>query len=157
MLGQYDGVQRGKRGSSSGLAQRNTRPPPPTGGAGEHDPEQVDPSPGHQGPEAQQESESESKQEAALGQEGESPLGRISRAGVDPASQANKGLSPGKRSHQLSLGQWQGPELGGSYNPIANTLRTPTGNSLRAFGISCLGLKGNKREKEKETLCFPLC
>lgn len=56
----------------------------------------------------------------------------------------------GARKAISCLDQGRGSEIGegGPYNPIANTLHTSTGYSLRAFGINCLGFKGNKREKE---------
>ncbi|KAJ8791688.1 hypothetical protein J1605_020410 [Eschrichtius robustus] len=64
----------GKEGFQSRPGSEEHLAPPPTGGAVDRDPEQADPRPNHQGPEAQQESESKSKQEAAPGSQKDGPL-----------------------------------------------------------------------------------
>ncbi|KAB0394960.1 hypothetical protein E2I00_013099, partial [Balaenoptera physalus] len=97
-----------------------------TGGAVDRDPEQADPRPDHQGPEAQQESESKSKQEAAPGR-GESP------SSADSAEEESP--QPARQTKDCLQGERRATAVF-SY-------------SLRAFGITCLGFEGNKREKEK--------
>lgn len=149
MLGQCGGGVGGRRGSGPRLAQKNTCTPP-TGGPHEHDFEQADPSVGHQCPDTQQ--DSKAKQEAAPRQGRSLQLSRIRAS----ASQANTGLSPrGKKSHQLSLGEWQRSELGAGRALQSNHLSPPRTYRLQFksfWHYLFWGLRRKRREKRKSAL-----
>ena len=140
----------GKEGFQSRPGSEEHLAPPPTGGAVDRDPEQADPRPDHQGPEAQQESESKSKQEAAPGR-GESP------SSADSAEEESP--QPARQTKDCLRGERRATAVFRSVARVREERRVLRlshqhpphvySYSLRAFGITCLGFEGNKREKEK--------
>lgn len=127
--------------------------PPPKRWAAECEPERAAPNPGPQWPEAQQDSESRSRQEAAMGRTRREPLPLTESAkeGSPQSARQTEDCLGGARKAISCLGQGRGSEMGegGPYNPIANTLHTSTGYSLRAFGINFLGVQG-EQEGERD-------
>lgn len=144
-MGQHGGAVVGKEGFQSWPDSAEPLTPPPVRGAGERDPEQAKPSPGHQCPKAQEDS-------YHIKFEDQSLQLKINTMGVALAWPGKQDCLHRERKTTSCL--WvrarvrvRGRE--GSYNPSASLLHTSRGYSLRAFGITCLGTEEGEGEERK--------
>lgn len=127
----------GKEGFQSWPGSAEPLAPPPVRGAGDRDPEQAKPSPGHQCPKAQEDSYHIKFEDQSLQLKINTMGVALDWPGKHRIVSIGKGKPPAVFGSVARV-RVRGRE--GSYNPSASLLHTSRGYSLRAFGITCLGM-----------------